>query len=160
MDFTQNLGLTRGAIWKPSTSPSWETSTGPADEAGFPARRWKRSSGLFAQARASRRLPLPLLSPRCGGSFLSRKSVSPSLQRRIAGNKQVEKSESYDSHFCFYTNNLFLHAVVIEKCPLNAYSDFENKKSTGNFVFPVDFWYARLDSNQWPTESESVTLSN
>ena len=21
-------------------------------------------------------------------------------------------------------------------------------------------WYARLDSNQWPTESESVTLSN
>ena len=22
------------------------------------------------------------------------------------------------------------------------------------------FWYARLDSNQWPTESESVTLSN
>ena len=24
----------------------------------------------------------------------------------------------------------------------------------------LSFWYARLDSNQWPTESESVTLSN
>ena len=40
----------------------------------------------------------------------------------------------------------------------------ENEKTEpvayGKQIRIFRFWYARLDSNQWPTESESVTLSN
>lgn len=45
-------------------------------------------------------------------------------------------------------------------CLLRECSDTQNRKNHRKHKVFGGFWYARLDSNQWPTESESVTLSN